>query len=251
MHITRTMDSNTNRMDADILTKPVLSIETATPVCSVALRLADGSIQELRAEGKGVHSEQTFVFIERLLAREKLAVADLGGVIVSAGPGSYTGLRVASSAVKGLLFQTHVPLYACQTLGAIALGVWQEAGLPGSFPGCDTVIDARRNHLYHQSWRFREDGVEPESDVTVRELEEVMERWESGRIVAGTGMERLKKTEAGVAGKVEKPRELPVSKVVGAAHILSALGRSSGEPAQKLIKKVAPEHFEPYYYTGL
>lgn len=253
------MDGNTDQMDADFLTKPVLSIETATPICSVALRLPDGSIHELRAEGKGVHSEQTFVFTEHLLAREKLAVTDLGGIIVSAGPGSYTGLRVASSAVKGLLFQTDVPLYAFQTLGGIALGAWQEAGGagtgagPGSGTGagCDTVIDARRNHLYHQSWKFLEDGVEAESEVTVKELEEVMERWQSGRVVTGTGLERLKTIAPGSSEIAQKLQELPVSNVVSATHILSALGRGSGEQAQKLIKKVAPEHFEPYYYTGL
>ncbi|TVQ68539.1 MAG: tRNA (adenosine(37)-N6)-threonylcarbamoyltransferase complex dimerization subunit type 1 TsaB [Balneolaceae bacterium] len=297
------MDGNTDLENVLFTGKPVLSVETATPVCSVALRLPDGTVHELRAEGKGVHSEQTFVFIDRLLAREKLAVNDLGSVIVSAGPGSYTGLRVASSAVKGLLFQTDVPLYACRTLGAIALGAMLatlatpatpatqktpathaagttpsmrksdagrgadelssgESRIPESrgavhgdgplhVAGCDAVIDARRNHLYHQSWKFLEDGLEPESDVQVRELEEILERWKSGRLVVGTGVERLKEIAPDIQGSSANISVLPLKDVVSASNILAVLGRYSGAQLQNLIKKVAPEHFEPYYYTGL
>lgn len=291
------MDGNTDTENVPITEKPVLSVETATPVCSVALRLPDGTVHELRAEGKGVHSELTFVYIDRLLAREKLAVNDLGAVIVSAGPGSYTGLRVASSAVKGLLFQTDVPLYACQTLGAIALGAMfalhethamptthtkhttpamrkSDAGPgvdelsseasrilknrgtdPGDgsrhMSGCDAVIDARRNHLYHQSWKFLENGLEPESDVEVRELEEVLERWKSGRLVVGTGVERLEKIVFDVPGNWANMPVFSSQNVVGASNILVALGRYSEGQVCSLIKKVAPEHFEPYYYTGL
>ncbi len=276
------MDGNTDTEYVPFTEKPVLSVETATPVCSVALRLPDGTVHELRAEGKGVHSEQTFVFIDRLLAREKLAVNDLGAVIVSAGPGSYTGLRVASSAVKGLLFQTDVPLYACRTLGAIALGAMyamhamrqadagpaadnvlaeashihkNRAEVPGDgflhVAGCDAVIDARRNHLYHQSWTFLKEGMEPESDVEVRELEEILERWKSGRLVVGTGGERLKEITSGTLQRTVKMPVLSSQDVVNASNILAALGRFPGAQLHKLIKKVAPERFEPYYYTGL
>ncbi len=291
------MDGNTDTENVQFTEKPVLSVETATPVCSVALRLPDGTVHQLRAEGKGVHSEQTFVFIDRLLAREKLAVNELGAVIVSAGPGSYTGLRVASSAVKGLLFQTVIPLYACRTLGAIALGAMlatpathkmpathaadttpsmrksnagrgadelssgesripeSRGAVPGDGPlsvaGCDAVIDARRNHLYHQSWKFLEDGLEPESDVQVRELEEILERWKSGRLVVGTGVERLKAMAPDVTGSSANISVLPLKDVVSASNILAVLGRYSGAQLHNLIKKVAPEHFEPYYYTGL
>ncbi len=279
------MASNSESGDALFSQKPVLSIETATPVCSVAIRLADGTIYERSAEGKGVHSEQTFVFIHELLSRGKLAVEDLGAVIVSAGPGSYTGLRVASSAVKGLLFRTEVPLYACNTLGSIALGAWQviragrtagefgallpqtpenQSGMasgtvdrhafasgPAAAAVCDAVIDARRNHLYHQSWKFLEDGVEPVSEVMICELEEVLERLAPGRIVAGTGVDRLRKLAGATPENLAMMPDYPLQELVNARHILAMHGLPSRWPANNLIKKVAPEHFEPYYYTGL
>jgi tRNA threonylcarbamoyladenosine biosynthesis protein TsaB len=268
-----------NDLEQSLAGKPVLAIETATPVCSVALRLANGDFLERSAEGKGVHSELTFVFIDELLAQEKVAVADLGAVIVSAGPGSYTGLRVASSAVKGLLFGTDVPLYACNTLGGIALG-GREAMREGRFhgqaatsgspdhksgsstsgsmseshfmaTGCEAVIDARRNHLYHQSWSFREDGVFPESDVAVRELREVLENRNQGYILAGTGLDRLKKLAGNSSEIRDIMPDLPLPEIVSARHILAAAGVTGDPRMLNLIKKVAPEHFEPYYYSGL
>ncbi len=252
--------------------RSVLSIETATPVCSVALRLPDGSLYEKRAEGKGVHSERTFVFIDELLREHSLQVPDLGAVIISAGPGSYTGLRVAGSAAKGLLFETGVALYACHTLGAFALGARQSvvrdqnnvkpAGYGNGmmkasgdsdtgFMGCDAVMDARRNHLYHQSWRFQGEGVEPESVVAVRELEEVLEIWKSGRLLVGTGVERLKQLTGVTSGITGSLPMLDESDVISAVPVLRALDRIPLSQLDKLIKKVAPEHFEPYYYTGL
>ncbi len=258
---------------------PLLSLETATPVCSVALRLPDGSVLEERAEGKGVHSELTFVFIERLLKKAGTEAGQLGAVVISAGPGSYTGLRVASSAVKGLLFQTGIPLFACNTLGAFALGS-RFIARKGPVPeGCDTVIDARRNHLYHQSWKFDERGLVPESEVVAMERQEVLGRWRSGRLLVGTGLERLlpdsepdhhdagdrrvkndrrEIDDAGDNGEgqdvddhFENLPTLALSRVVNAANVLEFIWKTPDYQKKKIIKKVAPEHFEPYYYSGL
>lgn len=239
------------------LGRPILSFETATPVCSVALLQPDGTIIHRHAKGNGVHSELIFVFTNELLVEAGLAVDDLGGVIVSAGPGSYTGLRVAASAVKGLLFMTEIPLYAYHTLGGFALGALQD----NRFGTADTVMDARRNHLYHQIWKLDDDGIRPESEVTLMELEAIQELRNSGRLVVGTGLERLeagihpdKKVISGNSHDIEKENRLavmPVSKVVDASHILKAVRQGSQKKLHNLLKKVAPEHFEPYYYSGL
>ncbi|MDG5766060.1 tRNA (adenosine(37)-N6)-threonylcarbamoyltransferase complex dimerization subunit type 1 TsaB [Balneolales bacterium ANBcel1] len=224
----------------NLIAKPLLSIETATPVCSVALRVPDGRLYEERAEGRGGHSEWTFVFIDRLLRAAGLRVDELGAVLVSAGPGSYTGLRVGSSAVKGLLFDTDVPLFACNTLAGIALGATGygreagkagKAGGPGPMPGTngdtgivDAVIDARRTHLYHQSWRIGERGITPETGLKIRELDEVLELWMSGRMLAGTGTDRLMQLAADRGFDSGSLLAFPGSEQISAAAILSYLG---------------------------
>ena len=249
----------------------------ATPVCSVALRQPDGTIMEERAEGKGVHSESTFVFIRKLLDRAKTDVADLGAVVLSGGPGSYTGLRVGGSAVKGLLFQLDVPLFTYNTLAGIAMGYVsaENRGGSGDRHGADgpeqvvadgsrsivvdAVIDARRNHLYHQAWRFGfEQGgkapvrMEPEEEVAIRELKELLKRWRSGRTFAGTGTGRL----SALAGTHDLDTEglVPFSGTgtVSAAAVFGCLEvETEPEAWRRVIRKADPATFEPEYYTGI
>lgn len=231
--------------------EPILSLETATPVCSAAIRLTGGEIREERATGMGVHSELTFVFIHRLLGQAGLEAEDLGSVVVSAGPGSFTGLRVASSAVKGLLFRTDVPLYAVDTLASLAMGAWLRGGAAG---GCWTVVDARRNHLYARRWIFESGGIVPDGESGVWELEEILRRRSSGgglqgrMPVIGTGVERLIEAARNMDLPPEEWPEEPGNECISAVHPLKVpdgvLERFSGD----LMKKVAPEHFEPYYY---
>ena len=78
----------------------LLSLETSSPVCSVALhRLADGSLvgqSELRLDKS--HSTHLTILIEQLLANTGHQLTDLAAVAVSDGPGSYTGLRIGAAA---------------------------------------------------------------------------------------------------------------------------------------------------------
>jgi tRNA threonylcarbamoyladenosine biosynthesis protein TsaB len=127
----------------------ILSLETSSPVCSVALhRVADGSLvgqSELRLDKS--HSTHLTVLIEQLLANTGHQLADLAAVAVSDGPGSYTGLRIGAAAAKGLCFALDIPLVAVSTLRALAAQVaavtaWPEKYLFGP------MLDARRQEVY-------------------------------------------------------------------------------------------------------
>ncbi len=135
-------------------------------------------------EGRGVHSEYTVQFIEELLDRAGLEVENLELVLFSNGPGSYTGLRIGAALLKGLLFRKNVPLKVFPTLISFA------SGLMESTPGrsIHAVIDARRQHLYHQKVSA---GYATISDPEIVELDELAGRLEKGDIVVGTGWERL------------------------------------------------------------
>ncbi|HAC16280.1 MAG TPA: tRNA (adenosine(37)-N6)-threonylcarbamoyltransferase complex dimerization subunit type 1 TsaB [Bacteroidetes bacterium] len=90
-----------------------------------------------------------FTRAQDLLSGNGLAISELDGILLGVGPGSYTGLRVAASAVKGMLFGQEVPLYGVNTLAGFAAGM-------NEFTGEYTVhviIDARRTHVYTQSFR--------------------------------------------------------------------------------------------------
>lgn len=210
----------------------ILAIETSTPVCSVALQTNDGRTFEKRIEGHGTHSERTFQFIDELLNRTGTGITDLQAVLFSNGPGSYTGLRIGASAVKGLLFGRNVPLYTFPTLLAFAAGV----PLPEKPARIFSVIDARRNHLYLQQCKWDGSRVRKESEPGIKSLEEIEEMLADGDIIAGTGWERLSTGDLSV--------RTYGTQVISAKNLVDAW---DGEGLKEHFKKEDPALFEPDY----
>ena len=87
-----------------------LLIETSTSLCSVALA-EDGRVTAVRESVEPrAHAALTAPYVQKVLQERGLHAADLDAVCVSAGPGSYTGLRVGVSTAKGICFAAGVPL---------------------------------------------------------------------------------------------------------------------------------------------
>ena len=132
----------------------LLSLETSSSVCSVALhRITDGSLigqSELRLDKS--HSTHLTVLIEQLLKNTGYQLADLAAVAVSDGPGSYTGLRIGAAAAKGLCFALDIPLVAVSTLRALAAQVAAGTARPESYLFCP-MLDARRQEVYAAIYR--------------------------------------------------------------------------------------------------
>ena len=122
----------------------ILSIESATKNCSVALA-ADGEVialEELHEE-KFSHSEKLHTFILEVMGSADRELKELDAVAVSKGPGSYTGLRIGVSAAKGLCYAIEKPLISVPTLESLA---WQAEA-----EGDDLIVpllDARRMEVY-------------------------------------------------------------------------------------------------------
>lgn len=218
----------------------ILAIETATAVCSVALRLEGREPDELRQIGTGIHSEMVFVFTDELIKKNGIKLTELDGIILSAGPGSYTGLRVGSSAVKGMLFGADVSFYAANTLAGIAMGAKKR------YPEASkihAVLDARRKHLYHQVFHFEGNQLRAEEESAIKPLDGFGSIINKGDYIAGTGIERL-------SGEVYEPSKAIGEDIISAVNLIELLDRwhpGGGDTQSSLIKKVAPERFEPYY----
>jgi tRNA threonylcarbamoyladenosine biosynthesis protein TsaB len=137
----------------------LLSLETSSPICAVALHhLTDGRLlgqAELRLEKS--HSTHLTVLVEQLLANTGHALADLGAVAVSDGPGSYTGLRIGAAAAKGLCFALDVPLLAVGTLPALAHQVAGRVPRAAAYL-LAPMLDARRQEVY--TALYEADGTE-------------------------------------------------------------------------------------------
>ncbi|MCX6244478.1 MAG: tRNA (adenosine(37)-N6)-threonylcarbamoyltransferase complex dimerization subunit type 1 TsaB [Bacteroidetes bacterium] len=106
----------------------ILHIETATPVCSVALS-RDGRVLGLKETSeKNSHSSVLTVFIRDIINSAGVSFSDLDAVAVSEGPGSYTGLRIGVATVKGLCYAIEKPLIGIPTLQAMAVGMTEVGG---------------------------------------------------------------------------------------------------------------------------
>lgn len=126
----------------------IILIETSTALCSTALAV-DGRIAEYRESTQPrAHAAMTAVFVKEMLDAQGLRAADCDAVCVSAGPGSYTGLRVGSSTAKGLCFAAGIPLLAAGTLEVLAWQAVQDGLLPEGCRYIIPMIDARRMEVY-------------------------------------------------------------------------------------------------------
>lgn len=139
----------------------IISIETSTEVCSVALGV-DGRLVSLRqSEGGRNHASELGVFVDEVLRLNDLEVEDLDAVALSAGPGSYTGLRIGTALAKGLCYGGSLPLVAVGSLEALAHSAYQEyqAGIllieDPSSALLIPMIDARRMEVYTQVYDLK------------------------------------------------------------------------------------------------
>jgi len=124
----------------------ILSIETATQVCSVALHEDNKLIGAKELLEDRSHSENLAVMIRDLLSLTGKSVNDLSAVAVSKGPGSYTGLRIGVSMVKGLCYGLNIPLISVNSLLSMAYEVQLQNN--DNFDLCP-MLDARRMEVYY------------------------------------------------------------------------------------------------------
>ncbi|MCP4635593.1 MAG: tRNA (adenosine(37)-N6)-threonylcarbamoyltransferase complex dimerization subunit type 1 TsaB [Methyloversatilis sp.] len=136
----------------------LLALETSAETASVALLTGD---RLLHREGgtPGTHARFVLGWVEALLEEGGCALAEIDGIAFSAGPGSFTGLRLAVSVAQGLAVAADLPLIAVPTLHALAFGRGDGLHL--------CCMDARMSEVYSQACEVRGDAVIARSEVRV------------------------------------------------------------------------------------
>ncbi len=120
----------------------VLGVETSTMQGGAALVGDGGLCSEYTLNVEATHSERLLPTIERMLCDARIELGSLSGFAVSIGPGSFTGLRIGLSTVKGLAYATGLPVVGVPTLEALASGLSFAAE-----PVCP-ILDARKQEVY-------------------------------------------------------------------------------------------------------
>ena len=160
----------------------LLAVDTATNACSVAIWKEHHLVVENTNVTRQTHSRHLLSMIENALTTAKMGLSDLDGFVVTKGPGSFTGLRIGISTVKGLARATNKPLVGLSYLKCLAQ---QSAAAKGLV--C-AMIDARRGELYYALYRFDDSRIETVISESVGRLSNLVEKIEEHCLFIGNGI---------------------------------------------------------------
>lgn len=193
----------------------ILAIETSTMLGGVAIMDEEGLIAEIRLNVKSTHSERLMRGVDLALRLAELQTSDIDVYCISIGPGSFTGLRIGLSTVKGFAFATGKPVVAVPTLDAFA---WN---LPFSvYPVCP-MLDARKKEVYTALYKWGEGEFKkiiPESsagpDEFIRDIKGPV-------IFLGEGARLYRETLLSIMGRnaIFAPPDRDVPSAASVAHL--------------------------------
>jgi tRNA threonylcarbamoyladenosine biosynthesis protein TsaB len=126
----------------------LLAVETATEACSAALMI-DGETHERYEITANGHSKLILPMIDSLLADAGLQPADLDGLAFGCGPGSFTGVRIATGIIQGIAFALELPVVPVSNLAAVAQDFFDHSDENLAF----VAMDARMNEIYWGVYR--------------------------------------------------------------------------------------------------
>lgn len=130
----------------------IIAIDSSGLVASVAIATEDTIIAEYTMDYKKTHSQTLLPMLDEISKAIELDMQSIDAIAVSAGPGSFTGLRIGSATAKGLALALQKPIIAVPTVETLCMNVWGTADVV-----CP-IMDARRNQVYTGYYDFDEVG---------------------------------------------------------------------------------------------
>lgn len=139
----------------------ILAVDTGTKSCSVAVVDGSSLLAEMTTVKDQTHSKHLMKMIHTVIGMSGLTLSELDGYAVNRGPGTFTGLRIGISSVKGLSAASGKPVVGVSGLDALAM----QASLSPHLV-CP-LIDARRGEVYYSFYRFQSGGLIKEVNESV------------------------------------------------------------------------------------
>lgn len=159
----------------------LLSMDSSAVTASVALTDGDEIIKSEFVNSGLTHSETLLPMITRVMDGRKYS--ELDGIAITAGPGSFTGVRIGVATVKGLAFNDDIPCYSVSTLEAIAYNFVDKNAVVCA------VMDARRMQFYNALFKVQNGKVERLCDdraISIDDLRNELKQYDKV-IIAGDG----------------------------------------------------------------
>jgi tRNA threonylcarbamoyladenosine biosynthesis protein TsaB len=174
----------------------LLAIDTATRSCSVAVTNEGSLSAELTIAKSQTHSKHLMELIHSVLEIAGFHPADLDGLAVTIGPGSFTGLRIGISTVKGLAYALKRPVVGISTLEALA---WQCGQT--SYLICP-LLDARKGEVYGATYGFNEGQLIQKAGPRAMVAEALVEDIKSPCVFIGNGARLYRRDIVAAIGRL-------------------------------------------------
>ena len=172
----------------------LLAVDTSTRACSVAVVDQDRLACEITTGPTGTHSTHLLSLIRMALEFSEIELHGLDGLAVCVGPGSFTGLRIGVSTVKGLAFATAKPVAGVSSLEALA-----QPCLPWPHLIC-AMLDARKGEVYAARYRARDGRLEREGREAVLSIADALDGIHEACLFVGDGARRYREPIASKLG---------------------------------------------------
>lgn len=161
----------------------LLAIDTAQAGCSVGLWQADTLIAGSYEDMRRGHAEALFDRITTQLKAAKADFQDIETILVTTGPGTFTGQRVGLAAARGLALGLNIPIIGLSTFEAIGAALIHDGH---RHENCHIVFDARRSEVYVQCFDLTGPVPRPLTDGNVKSLSDAQDNASEGMLV-GSG----------------------------------------------------------------
>ncbi len=160
----------------------ILGIDTSTRSCSAALIEDQHLRAELTVNGGDTHSTHVMALIDQVIKAAAVTIAEVDGFAVTCGPGTFTGLRIGMSTVKGLAMAQDKPIVGVSSLAALAMQACGSDALVCS------MIDARREQVYCRCYRCTDnETIHPCTPERVCDLPEAIGCIDEPALFIGSG----------------------------------------------------------------
>ncbi len=148
----------------------LLAIESSGLVASAAIATETALLAEYTVNFKKTHSQTLLPMVEEIVSMLGIELKEIDAIAVSAGPGSFTGLRIGSATAKGLGLALNKPIIPVPTTQGIAANLYGVEGI------LCPLMDAKRNQVYTGLYRYNKNGFEIVEDQMAVLIEEIIEK---------------------------------------------------------------------------
>jgi tRNA threonylcarbamoyladenosine biosynthesis protein TsaB len=164
----------------------LLGVESSGITCGAGISINNQLRDEKVVNGKNIHSEKLAIFVNTILENLNLPVENLSGIVISAGPGSFTGLRIGYSLAKGIAHQLNIPIIEVPTLDVWAYQTNEQQIL------IMPLIDAYREEVFYSIYKWEKSEFKRTADYSISKIDNLPQIVKQKILIVGYVPEKIK-----------------------------------------------------------